>query len=188
MSDTRPQKFTDDTVLVSLIAAGDQAAFSQFMGKYLRPIAIFSTRYLASRDDGEDVAQAVFIDVWRKAEQFDESKASAKTWLYRIARNRCIDLLRRRRLRQFVGLDDATDDLAEDVPSVAQTLTGKQDLRTVIQAIDKLPDRQRMALVLFAISDMQAKAISEVMETSEGAVEQLIARARKTLKQKISRI
>ena len=171
-------------MLVSLIAARDQAAFSLFIERYLRPITVFCARFLSSREDGEDVAQTVFIDVWRKAGQFDGTKATVKTWLYRIARNRCIDVLRRRRLKQFVGLDDKTDQVAEDAPSVVRVLSDKQNLTAVVDAIDLLPDRQRMALLLSVISDLSAKTISEVMGTSEGAVEQLIARARRTVRLK----
>jgi len=184
MSHPKSPPLTDDNVLVSLIAQGDQAAFSQFMTAHMRSITIFSVRFLSSREDGEDTAQAVFMDVWRKAAQFDSKKASAKTWLYRIARNRCIDVIRKRRLRYLIGLDTGEVEVPVDAPTSFQTVADRQDLRAVVHAIDLLPDRQRLALVLSVLSEFPTKDIAEVMGTSDGAVEQLISRARRTLRSK----
>jgi len=96
---------------MGLIAKGDQAAFTELMSRFMRPLTVFATRFLSSKSDGEEVAQTVFIEVWQKAGTFDPSKASVKTWLYSIARNRCIDAIRKRRLRQFIGLDSPLVDI-----------------------------------------------------------------------------
>ena len=183
MSASSSPPFTDDTVLVGLIASGDQAAFNKLMSIYMRPLTIFTTRFLSSRADGEDVAQIVFMEVWRKAEFFDPSKASVKNWLYGIARNRCIDAIRRQRLRQFIGLDGATEDLASMDPGSFQVMADRAELKSVAEAVHVLPDRQRMALLLHAVSGMTTREIAATMATSDGAIEQLIRRARKTLRQ-----
>ena len=187
MSYPPSRPLTDDTVLVGLIAAGDQAAFSAFMNNHLRAITLFASRFLSSREDGEDTAQAVFMEVWRNADQFDPSRASPKTWLFRIARNRCIDVLRRRRIRQFVGLDEEPGEVPQDAPTALQVLSDKRDLQDVANAIRALPDRQRMALLMNVVGELPVRSVAVAMETSEGAVEQLIARARRTLRLSIGR-
>jgi len=174
-------------VLLSLIAKGDQAAFTLLMSRFMRSLTVFATRFLSSQPDGEEVAQTVFIEVWRKAGTFDPAKASAKTWLYSIARNRCIDTIRKRRLRQFVGLDSSAADIASTDAEPSQIAADRAELRAVINELDLLPDRQRLALLLQTVSDMSTREIADTMATSDGAVEQLIRRARRTLRQKFNR-
>lgn len=172
-------------MLLGLIAKGDQAAFTVLMLKYVHPLTVFATRFLSSKSDGEDVAQTVFIEVWRKAGTFDPSKASVKTWLFSIARNRCIDTIRKRRLRQFVGLDASVADITS--MAADRVAEDRAELRAVRNELDLLPDRQRLALLLQAVSHMSTREIAQTMATSDGAVEQLIRRARQTLRQKFSR-
>ena len=173
-------------MLVGLIANGDQTAFSKFMSANLKQLTVFTTRFLATRSDGEDVAQQVFVDVWQKAHTFDGNKASPKTWLYTIARNRCIDVIRKRQLRQMVGLDDKTFDLFVDAPSPTQVVENRQELRRTVEALHRLPERQRLALLLSAVADLPVREIARVLKTSEGATEQLLVRARKRLRQAVA--
>lgn len=186
MSPVPPQRNLDDVVLVGLIAKGDQTAFSKFMSANLKQLTVFTTRFLATRSDGEDVAQQVFVDVWQKAHTFDGNKASPKTWLYTIARNRCIDVIRKRQLRQMVGLDDKTFDLFVDAPSPTQVVENRQELRRTLEALHRLPERQRLALLLSAVADLPVREIARVLKTSEGATEQLLVRARKRLRQAVA--
>lgn len=184
MSSPNSQPLTDDAVLLSLVADGDQAAFTDLMSRFMRPLTVFATRFLSSKPDGEDIAQTVFIEVWEKAGTFDPSKASVKTWLYSIARNRCIDAIRKRRLRQFIGLDSPLVDIGSTNAEPSQIAADRAELRAVINELDLLPDRQRLALLLQTVSDMSTREIAETMSTSDGAVEQLIRRARQTIRQK----
>lgn len=174
-------------MLLGLIADGDQAAFSRFMDMHLRPVTLFATRFLSSREEGEDVAQTVFIEVWRKAAQFDRGKASARTWLYSIARHRCIDAMRRLRIRRFVGLEDLAQEPPDLAPTALQRSMDKDRLRAALSGVARLPDRQRMALLLSVVADLSTRDIAGSLGTSEGAVEQLIVRARRTLRQELAR-
>lgn len=175
-------------MLVGLIAQGDQTAFSQFMGIHLKPLTVFATRFLANRDDGEDVAQQVFADVWQKAATFDATKASAKTWLFGIARNRCIDTMRKKNLRRLVGLDDVVHEIREERPTALQTVEGRQEFKRTVEAVNELPYRQRLALLMSVVADLPMRDIASAMKTSEGAVEQLLVRARKTLRHKVEHV
>lgn len=172
----------DDSQLLARIAAGEQLALRRLMDRHSRGIRLFSTRYLGNVADAEDVAQEVFVSVWKHARRYDPAAGRPSTWLYRIAANRCIDLLRWRRLRSFVGLEQVEETLFADEPEAGRIIGARQELATVRAGLARLPDRQRMALLLRAVADMDVPAIAEVMGASAGSVEQLLVRARRALR------
>ncbi|MER9896136.1 sigma-70 family RNA polymerase sigma factor [Mesorhizobium sp. M0119] len=171
-----------DEELLARIAAGGQAALSELMARHGRGLRTFATRYLGHAADAEDVVQEVFVTVWKQAARFDPGKARASTWLYRITANRCIDQRRRRALRNFFGLDDIGEELAAPEAN-AETATGaRQELAIVRDGLSRLPERQRMALLLRAVGELDIGAIAEVMGASAGSVEQLLVRGRRALR------
>jgi RNA polymerase sigma-70 factor (ECF subfamily) len=175
----------DDRQLLSRIAAGEQLALRRLMDRHSRGIRLLSTRYLGNAHDAEDVAQEVFVSVWKHARRYDPAAGRPSTWLYRIAANRCIDLLRWRRLRSFVGLEQVEETLFADEPEAGTIISSRQELAIVRAGLAQLPDRQRMALLLRAVADMDVPAIAEVMGTSAGSVEQLLVRARRALRNQL---
>lgn len=165
------------------IAAGRQPALAQLVERHGRGLTAFVRRYLGgAREDAEDVVQEVFWTVWRKAARFDPDRAQVTTWLYRIAANRCIDVGRRNALLRFVGLDALPVDPKLDQPDAEMTVAGRSELARARIGILDLPRRQRMALLLRAVADLDIPAIAEVMGTSSGSVEQLLVRARRALR------
>ena len=171
-----------DEKLLVRIAAGSQAALSELMARHGRGLRTFAARYLGHAADAEDVVQEVFVTVWKQAARFDPGKARASTWLYRITANRCIDQRRRRALRNFLGLDDIVEEPAAPEAD-AETATGaKQELAIVRQGLSRLPERQRMALLLRAVGELDVGAIADVMGASAGSVEQLLVRGRRALR------
>ncbi|WKL28360.1 RNA polymerase sigma factor (plasmid) [Sinorhizobium meliloti] len=112
----------------------------------------------------------------------DPSKGRATTWLYRIAANRCIDVRRWRKFRILIGFEEAHERSLSEDPEADTLIGARQELAIVRACLDKLPDRQRMALLLRAVADLDVPAIAEVMEASTGSVEQLLVRARRTLR------
>lgn len=185
--DTRPvaQSGADiDRKLMQAIAAGRQHALAQLVERHGKGLIAFARRYLGgSRDDAEDIVQEVFWTVWRKAAQFNPDRAQVTTWLYRIAANRCIDTARRSALLRFVGLDAMSADPALEEPDAEAEVSGRSELALARKGILDLPRRQRMALLLRAVADLDVPAIAEVMGTSNGSVEQLLVRARRTLRE-----
>lgn len=175
----------DDRQLLSRIAAGEQLALRRLMDRHSRGLRLFSTRYLGNAQDAEDVAQEVFVSVWKHARRYDPAAGLPSTWLYRIAANRCIDLLRWRRLRNFVGLEQVEETLVTDEPEAGNIISARQEIAIVRAGLARLPDRQRMALLLRAVADMDVPAIAEVMGASVGSVEQLLVRARRALKKQM---
>lgn len=126
--------------------------------------------------------QDVFVSVWKHAARFDPVKGRASTWLYRITANRCIDARRRRSLRAFIGLDDVHDILADEDPRADARVGARQELAIVRDGLARLPERQRMALLLRAVAGLDVPAIAEVMGASAGSVEQLLVRGRRSLR------
>lgn len=178
----RDEASSADEKLLARIAAGQHLALSELMARHGRGLRTFAARYLGHAGDAEDVVQEVFVTVWKQAARFDPRKARASTWLYRITANRCIDQRRRRALRNFLGLDDIVEEPAAPEAN-AETATGaKQELAIVRQGLSRLPERQRMALLLRAVGELDIGAIAEVMGASAGSVEQLLVRGRRALR------
>ncbi|MET3648983.1 RNA polymerase sigma factor [Phyllobacterium ifriqiyense] len=172
----------DDEQLLADIAAGEQLALRQLIDRHGRGLNLFARRYLGNSHDAEEVVQDVFISVWKHAKRFDCAKGRATTWIYRIAANRCTDVRRWRRFRVFIGFEDTDDQFGSELPS-ADTLVGaRQELDIVRTGIDNLPERQRMAILLRTVADLDVPAIAAVMGASSGSVEQLLVRARRALR------
>lgn len=183
---TAPQ---DAAALMCQIAEGHEAALSRLIALHGRGLTIFVTRYLGSAAEADEVVQDTFLQVWRQAGRYDPDRAAVSTWLYRIAASRAIDRLRQARVRRFLGLAGGTDDMAEvlpdPAPGAARHFAGRQRLAQVRQTLPHLPDRQRLALLLAAVGGMDSAEIAAIMGTSTGAVEQLLVRARKTLRARL---
>lgn len=173
----------EDERLLARIAAGEQPALVRLIDRHGRGLRLFAARYLGNPDDAEDVVQDVFVAVWKRAGRFDPARGRATTWLYRITANRCVDLRRWRALRAFIGLDEVAETLPASSVDADSRLSARQELAAVREGLARLPERQRMALLLRAVADLDVPAIAEVMGTSTGSVEQLLVRARRTLRQ-----
>ena len=177
-------KSDKDERLIALTAHGDEQAFERIMQKYQQ--AVFNTiyRYTGSRDDVQDLAQEIFIKVWRNAAKF-KGKSKFSTWLYRIVANHCINYRRRRR-KDHVSLDEmAEKGQTPEALRVEPDWEARYTAEYVRKAVDELPDRQRMALVLSQFEGRSYKEIAEIMKVSLSSVESLIFRARSRLKQKL---
>jgi RNA polymerase sigma-70 factor (ECF subfamily) len=172
----------EDDHLLARIAAGNQGALASLIARHGRGLRIFAARYLGNAGDAEDVVQDVFVSVWKNAGRFDPRRARVSTWLYKITANRCIDQRRRQALRRFIGLEDLESDLASEAPDAETSVSSRQELSAVRDGISGLPQRQRMALLLRAVADLDVPAIAEVMGTSAGSIEQLLVRARRGLR------
>lgn len=165
------------------IAGGDRRALGQLIALHGRGLTLLATRYLGREDEADEVVQDVFVKAWRNAGRYDPGKAKVGTWLYRITVNLSIDRQRKRSFRRFVGLEDTAPELPDLQPSAVDQIAGVQNLAKVREAITDLPNRQRMALLLSVVSELENKEVAEAMGISTGAVEQLLVRARKTLRQ-----
>jgi RNA polymerase sigma-70 factor (ECF subfamily) len=172
---------------IRLIAEGDEQAFEQLVQKYQQ--AVFNTiyRYIGNQDDVQDLAQEIFIKVWRNAGKF-KGKSKFSTWLYRIVVNHCINYRRKNKLRH-VSLDEMTEKgKTPEALKVEPDWEQMRKVELVRRAVDELPDRQRMALVLSQYEEKSYKEIAEIMKVSLSSVESLIFRARSALKGKLAKV
>ncbi len=158
--------------------AGDKASFANLIKLHLPAILALAKRMLGNEAEAEDLAQDVLIGLWKDLKKFDPARSKLSTWIYSITSNRCIDKLRKRQI------DQLDDDFDQPVPEhQEQELFNKQIGKMVEQKLDGLPPRQKLALVLFHYEGHSLKEIAAITSTSEDAVESLLARARRTLKQ-----
>jgi len=173
--------FDPDGEVAAAIAAGDADAFEQLVKKYERPVLSTIYRYVGDRVAAEDVAQEVFLKVWRRAKSF-KGRSSFSTWLYRVVVNQCLNFRRKRARTKNVPLDE--DVVAAD-PRLDERLDEAGKAAAVRAAVDELPPRQRMALILSRFEGRSYREVAETMETSTSSVESLLFRAKRNLKEKL---
>ncbi|MCW5771601.1 MAG: sigma-70 family RNA polymerase sigma factor [Rhodospirillaceae bacterium] len=175
----------DDDALMSRAAAGDRRAFSMLVGRHGDRVRAIALRFTGSRADADDIAQAVFVSLWQAVPRWRPGAAQLSTWLYRVTVNRCIDASRRRRVRRWFGLDAVDDELmAEDVTADVAAEQASE-LAAVRQDILALPPRQRAAILLAADGERGTAEIGAALGVSEGAAEQLLVRARRSLRERM---
>jgi RNA polymerase sigma-70 factor (ECF subfamily) len=166
---------------VQRIGDGDQRAFRELVDRYLASITRFALRTLGDRAEAEEVAQETFLRVWTTAAAF-EPRAQPKTWIYQIARNQCIDRIRKRRSHgEEVELSER--DAGEDRPSAL--LLRKQTAKQVEDALASLPERQREAITLVHYEGLSGAEACEVLSVSAEALESLLARGRRALREQL---
>jgi RNA polymerase sigma-70 factor (ECF subfamily) len=171
----------DDLACVQRVGRGDQRAFRELVDRYLASITRFALRTLGDRAEAEEVAQEVFLRLWTSAAEF-EPRAQPKTWLYRIARNQCIDRIRKRRSHgQEIELSER--EASEDRPSAL--LLRKQTAERVEEAMASLPERQREAISLVHYEGLSGAEACEVLSVSADALESLLARGRRALREQL---
>ncbi len=171
-----------DESLMSAVCQGDKQAFEALVQRHINPLYNYAYRLLRSATGADDLVQETWLAVWRQAKTFKPGKVKLSTWLHRILHNKFIDELRRNRL----VLDDNSVNAAVDEHTPAADAERLHRLQRLQQEIALLPENQRAALLLSHNQGMSNKDIAVVLGQSVRAVESLLARARRTLKAKMS--
>jgi len=173
------------------LKAGDEKAFRQLVDAYGKSIFNLCLNIVTNTEDAEDIAQETFIEAYNSINSFRET-AQIKTWLYRIAINKCYDYLRwKKRKKRFAILQPLFNRNEEpiEIPSNFQhpgiTLDNKEASKILFAAMESLPDNQQTAFVLYETQGMDYKQIAETMSLSVSAVEALLFRARANLRKKL---
>jgi RNA polymerase sigma factor (sigma-70 family) len=165
--------------LVVQAQAGDPRAFGALVRKYQDRVFRFVLRMVGSREEAMDLTQDTFIKAHRALPQW-RPQAQFRTWLFRIAHNATLDLLRRRQCIDFVNLDalDADAAGADLAPLPEQALAGRQSIALLEQSLRELAAEQREVLLLRELEDMSYADIAVLLDIAEGTVKSRLARAR----------
>src|SRR5262245_4857358 len=182
-----------DTALMLRVKQGDGEAFAELVDKYKQPVVNVVYRMLRDATEAEDLAQNVFVQVYKSAHRY---KASAKfsAWLFTIVRNLCLNEIRRRSRHPVVSMDEPHTE-QEEMPaqqfqdkkifSPSEGLIHAELASKVEGALAELPENQRTAIVLCRQEELSYEEIAEVLGCSLSATKSLIHRGRETLKHKL---
>ena len=172
---------TSDADLLVASARRDSASFAELVSRYYKPVYRMVWRMMNGNAETEDVAQEAFVKLWQNPAQIREAKA-LKGWLMRVASNLAVDRLRR---RQFADIE-AIGEIVDPKQRTDAELDEKAASRRVDQAITKLPERQKLAVTLVYFEGMSNIAAASVMEISVDAIESLLTRGRRALKESLA--
>jgi RNA polymerase sigma-70 factor (ECF subfamily) len=184
---------TTDADIMLRVKTGDDGAFEYLVQKYRRPMVSFMFRMAHNSAAAEDLAQEVFLRVYRSRESY-EASAKFTTWLYRIATNLAVNHARdtrHERPENMVNLDEAdsdtgqTPDLADSTPTIEEDIVRRERLMAIREKVQALPERQRMAVAMHKYQQMDYKQIAEVLKLSESATKSLLFRAYETLREQL---
>jgi RNA polymerase sigma-70 factor (ECF subfamily) len=183
---------SDAEVMLEL-KAGNVAAFDVLLAKYRKQIVHFMFRMVHNQAVAEELAQEVFLRVYRSRETY-RAEARFSTWLYRIATNLGVNHARdtrHERSAQTVYLDEpdsetgSTPDVADQTPSAEADLLREERMRAIRQHVMALPERQKTAVLMHKYQGMDYKQIGEVLKLSESATKSLLFRAYQTLRERL---
>jgi RNA polymerase sigma-70 factor, ECF subfamily len=190
-----PEVASDADVMLR-VKTGDEAAFTFLVQKYRRQIVGFMYRMCRNPATAEELAQEVFLRVYRSRESY-EASAKFNTWLYRIATNLAMNHARdtrHERPENTVRLDEpdsetgTTPDLADGSLTVEEQILRRERMAVIRQKVQALPERQRMAVVMHKYQQMDYREIADVMRLSESATKSLLFRAYETLREQLKEL
>jgi RNA polymerase sigma factor (sigma-70 family) len=170
-------KLQGDQRLIAMARSGNAGAFETIVDRYQGRLLGFCRQMLGSTEDAEDVLQEVFVNAYR-AMLADEREINLRPWLYRIARNRCLNHLRKPTADAQESMDMVP---AVEASSTAEKVHNREEFRQLLSDVAKLPETQRSALLLREMDAMSYEEIAQAMETSVPSVKSLLVRARISL-------
>jgi len=181
-----------DAALMLRVQRGDRAAFTELVEKYHRPIYNFILRTVRDETEAEDLAQTTFVQVWKSAKRY-RVNARFSTWLYTIARNLCLNEIRRRSRHPAESLEGSQSGEGSSTPQIedrlapqpaGQVLHGELELK-LAEALADLPENQRTAILLCQQEELSYEEIAAVLGSSLSATKSVIFRGRETLKARL---
>jgi RNA polymerase sigma-70 factor, ECF subfamily len=180
-----------DVQLMLDVKAGDEQSFELLLRKYRTPLVNFLYRMVRDTAVAEDLAQEVFLRVYRARQEYAPS-AKFTTWMFRIATNLALNSVRDNRHRKMeISMDQSVDtgedeqrpmEVPDRAPTVEQALVARCRAESIMKAIHSLPEKQRAAVLLHKYQELDYDEIARVLECSESALKSLLFRAYETLR------
>ena len=193
ISEAFPAGQDSDAEVMLRAKAGDQSAFDYLVHKYRRPMVSFMYRMARNTAAAEDLAQEVFLRVYRSRETY-EASAKFTTWLYRIATNLAVNHARDTRHERpevQVSLDEPDEDtgttleLPDGTLNAEQVIVRRERMLAIRKKVEALPEQQRLAVIMHKYQQMDYKQIADVLKKSESATKSLLFRAYETLREQL---
>ncbi len=182
-----------DAALMLRVKRGDRAAFGSLVEKYKQPVMNFIFRTLRDETEAEDLAQNVFLQVYKSRDRYQRT-AKFSTWLFTIARNLCLNEIRRRSRHPADSLEESHSE-NEDQPQrqyedkkvflPTENILHGELAKKIAEAVAELPENQRTAILLCQQDELSYEEIAEILDCSLSATKSLIHRGRETLKEKL---
>lgn len=170
-----------DSDLMARIRDDDREAFRLLLRRHLPRAYGLARRLTGTANEAEDIAQDAFLQIWQRRAQWQDDGAKFTTWLYRVVANRAIDHRRRPRAEAI----DVVSEHAAEGPDAVSTIQRVQVTERLRLAQERLPEQQRVAIALYYYEGLTAADVADVMNTTLGAVESLLKRARQNLRQSL---
>ncbi|HEX5400209.1 MAG TPA: sigma-70 family RNA polymerase sigma factor [Verrucomicrobiae bacterium] len=188
-----PVQSDPDAALMFRVKRGDRTAFAELVEKYKQPVINFICRSLRDEIEAEDLAQMVFLQAYKSRARYRQT-AKFSTWLFTIARNLCLNEIRRRSRHPAESIEESHAE-HEDQPrqqyedksqiGAPESLLHDELARKIEEALAELPENQRMAILLCRQDELSYEEIAKILGCSLSATKSLIHRGRETLKQKL---
>ena len=193
MTETPVLEMLSDAEVMLRVAAGDSGAFDYLVEKFRRPMISFMYRMTRNQSVAEELAQEVFLRVYRSRETY-EASAKFTTWLYRIATNLAVNHARDTRHERpevQVSLDEpdeetgTTLELPDGTLNAEQVMVRRERMMAIREKVEALPEQQRLAVIMHKYQQMDYKQIADVLKKSESATKSLLFRAYETLREQL---
>lgn len=190
MSASMSDRPDPDAALMLRVKQGDRDAFTALVEKYKQPVMNLAYRTLSDATEAEDLAQHVFLQVFKSAHRY-EVTAKFSTWIFTIARNLCLNEIRRRSRHPAESLDEVSPENEDQPLRQVQDVKSSSPPNALLQseleekvqlALAELPEKQRTALLLCRQEELSYEEIAQVLDCSLSATKSLIHRGRETLK------
>ncbi|MCP2187887.1 UNVERIFIED_ORG: RNA polymerase sigma-70 factor (ECF subfamily) [Bradyrhizobium japonicum] len=175
--------FDEDSELLDRLAADDETAFRMLVERHIDRAYAIALRIVGNAADAEDVVQDSMLKIWSHRGRWQHGRAKFSTWLYRVISNRCIDLRRKPRTENV----DTVPEVADGRPDASRVIERNELNGMLEEAMQRLPEQQRIAVILSYHEDMSNGEIAEVMDSTVAAVESLLKRGRQQLRQLLRR-